>query len=88
MEEQAKLEAKWEEESKMGTIGASGIGTMLFQHQVCSHLFMVLFCGRFFVSSKSTLVAKISFSGFLCRVQVSSCFFLGILVVSILIYFL
>jgi hypothetical protein len=46
MEEQAKPEAKWEEESKMlkqshvsrveqrcwGTIGASRIGTMLFQH--------------------------------------------------------
>jgi hypothetical protein len=48
---------------------------MLFQHQVCSHLFMVLFCGGFFVSSKSTLVAKNFFSGFLCCVQVSSCFF-------------
>jgi len=61
---------------------------MLFQHPVCSHLFMVLLCGGFFVSSKSTLVAKSFFSGFLCCVQVFSCFFSGLLVVSTLIYFL
>jgi hypothetical protein len=49
---------------------------------------MVLFCSGFFVSSKSTLVAKRFFPGFLCCVQVSSRFFGGLLVVSILIYFL
>jgi hypothetical protein len=36
---------------------------------------MFLFCGGFFVSSKSTLVAKSLVFGFICCVQLSSFFF-------------
>jgi hypothetical protein len=62
---------------------------MLFQHHRCVAI-SLWFCyvADFLFLSESTLVAKSFFSGFLCCVQVSSCFFLRLLVVSILIYFL
>jgi hypothetical protein len=83
----SRVEQRW-----WRTIRAKGIGTMLFQH----HRYVTIFLRFYFMADSFFLlnvhwwqrVFFLVWDDVLCCVQVSICFFWGLLVIPILIYFL